>query len=317
MRRGQKLRRLFLSPNIGKNAERTSSVTGKNDIEQKRTNKFEGGVAMELTRRAMLGALGGLAVGGTVASVVGTSIAADPKTKRFEQINGDFGWKPHKLDPKECAAVAYDGYWHKGLGCAYGAFYAIVGLMGEKYGAPYNQFPFAMLEVGKGGISDWGTICGALLGPASAYALFWGRKERNAMVSELYRWYETAKLPIFNPGEAAKGVKGDLPTSVADSVLCHVSLSRWCFENKVEANSKARSERCGRLTADVTYKAVEIMNAKIDGTFKPALAAPQSVTTCGECHAKGKEADNMKSVMDCTPCHSGNEHLMNKFKDHP
>ena len=33
--------------------------------------------------------------------------------------------------------------------------------------------------------------------------------------------------------------------------------------------------------------------------------------------AKGKEADNMKSVMDCTPCHSGNEHLMNKFKDHP
>ena len=44
---------------------------------------------MELTRRAMLGALGGLAVGGTVASVVGTSIAADPKTKRFEQINGD------------------------------------------------------------------------------------------------------------------------------------------------------------------------------------------------------------------------------------
>lgn len=109
---------------------------------------------MELTRRAVLGALGGLAVGGTVASVVGTSIAADPKTKRFEQANGDFGWKPHKLDPKECAAVAYDGYWHKGLGCAYGAFYAIVGLMGEKYGAPYNQFPFAMLEVGKGGISD-------------------------------------------------------------------------------------------------------------------------------------------------------------------
>lgn len=30
---------------------------------------------MSLTRRAMLGTLGGLAVGGTVASVVGTSIA--------------------------------------------------------------------------------------------------------------------------------------------------------------------------------------------------------------------------------------------------
>ena len=96
---------------------------------------------MELTRRAILGALGGLAVGGTVASVVGTSIAADPKTKRFEQINGDFGWKPAKLDPKECAAVAYDGYWHKGLGCAYGAFYAIVGLMGEKIRRPVQSVP--------------------------------------------------------------------------------------------------------------------------------------------------------------------------------
>ena len=275
---------------------------------------------MDNSRRNCLCGLGGLAVGGAVAALVGTggSIAqAAAPAKRFEQVNGEFGWKPHKLDPKECAKVAYEGYWYKGYACGYGAFYSIIGLLGEKYGAPYNQFPFSMLEANKGGISDWGTICGALLGPASAYALFWGRKERNAMVSELYRWYETAKPPIFNPGEAAKGVKGDLPTSVADSVLCHVSLSRWCFENKVEANSKARSERCGRLTADVTYKAVEIMNAKIDGTFKPALAAPQSVTTCGECHAKGKEADNMKSVMDCTPCHSGNEHLMNKFKDHP
>ncbi|MFR4119392.1 MAG: hypothetical protein ACLT2T_11575, partial [Bilophila wadsworthia] len=75
MRRGQKLRRLFLSPNIGKNAERTSSVTGKTILSKKEQTSLQGGVAMELTRRAMLGALGGLAVGGTVATVVGTSIA--------------------------------------------------------------------------------------------------------------------------------------------------------------------------------------------------------------------------------------------------
>ena len=104
---------------------------------------------MELTRRAMLGALGGLAVGGTVASVVGTSIAADPKMKRFDQANGDFGWKPHKLDPNVCAPVAYEGYWHKGYACGYGTFYGIVGMMGEQYGAPYSQFPFTMLEANK------------------------------------------------------------------------------------------------------------------------------------------------------------------------
>lgn len=112
-------------------------------------------------------------------------------------------------------------------------------------------------------------------------------------------------------------MKGDLPTSAVDSVLCHVSLSQWCFENKAEANFKARSERYGYLIADVVYKVIEIMNAKIDGTFKPALAAPQSAVTCGEYHVKDKEADNTKSVVDCTSCHSGNEYLMNKFKDHP
>ena len=219
---------------------------------------------MELTRRAMLGALGGLAVGGTVASVVGTSIAADPKMKRFDQANGDFGWKPHKLDPNVCAPVAYEGYWHKGYACGYGTFYGIVGMMGEQYGAPYSQFPFTMLEANKAGVSGWGTICGALYGAAAAFALFWGRKDRDAMVSELFRWYETTKLPIYDPGDAAQGVKGPIPSNASDSVLCHISVSKWCYEHKMEESSKERSERCGRITADVTKKAIEIINAKIE-----------------------------------------------------
>ena len=294
-------------------------MTGKNDIERKRTNKFEGGVAMELTRRAMLGALGGLAVGGTVASVVGASIAADPKMKRFDQANGDFGWKPHKLDPNVCAPVAYEGYWHKGYACGYGTFYGIVGMMGEQYGAPYSQFPFTMLEANKAGVSGWGTICGALYGAAAAFALFWGRKDRDAMVSELFRWYETTKLPIYDPGDAAQGVKGPIPSNASDSVLCHISVSKWCYEHKMEESSKERSERCGRITADVTKKAIEIINAKIEKgkDWKGAFPKQQSVAYCGECHASGKQADIQKGKMDCTPCHSGNEHLMNKFKDHP
>ena len=190
---------------------------------------------MDNSRRNCLCGLGGLAVGGAVAALVGTgsSIAqAAAPTKRFEQVNGEFGWKPHKLDPKECAKVAYEGYWYKGYACGYGAFYSIIGVLGEKYGAPYNQFPFSMLEANKGGISDWGTICGALYGAAAAFALFWGRKERTPMVNELYRWYEVTKLPIYNPGELAQGVKGDLPNNASGSVLCHISVSKWCAANK-------------------------------------------------------------------------------------
>lgn len=67
--------------------------------------------------------------------------------------------------------------------------------LGEKYGLRAISSPLPCSKSSKGGISDWGTICGALLGPASAY-LFWGKKERNhAMVSELYRWYKRRNCP--------------------------------------------------------------------------------------------------------------------------
>lgn len=279
---------------------------------------------MDFNRRNLLCGLGGLAVGGMVCGMSCSSYAAEaekaPGGGRFAQVNGEFGWNPHKLDPAESQQIAYDGYWYKGYACGYGTFYGIVGVMGEKFGAPYNQFPFTMLEANKGGVSDWGTICGALYGAAAAFALFYPRKERNPMVNELFRWYETTALPIYNPGEAARGVKGKIPSNVADSPLCHLSVSKWCFENKIEATSKERSERCGRLTADVCKKAVEILNRKIEegNAFKCAYPMQKSVSYCGECHlTKGNEANWGKGVMDCTPCHSGGTAVADKFKNHP
>ncbi len=283
---------------------------------------------MDCDRRHLLCGLGGLAVGGVVAGIAAPGMAADaPKAAagaapsgRFAQVGGDFGWTPHKLDPAECEAIAYDGYWHKGYACGYGAFYSIIGVMGEKFGAPYNQFPFAMLEANKGGISDWGTVCGALYGAAAAFALFYGRKERGPMVDELFRWYEITALPIYNPGDKAQGVKGNIPSNVSDSVLCHLSVSKWCFQNKIEATSKERSERCGRLTADVSRKAIEILNAKIaqGKDFKSSIPMQKAVSYCGECHmTKGNEANWGKGIMDCTPCHSGGKAVSDKFKNHP
>ena len=101
---------------------------------------------MDFSRRAMLGAMGGLAVGGSLAAMTGNAIAAPAapemtggKDGLFNQQYGLFGWKPHKIDDIATAMdVAYKGYWYKGLGCGYGAFYSIVGTMANKYGAPYN-----------------------------------------------------------------------------------------------------------------------------------------------------------------------------------
>jgi len=279
----------------------------------------------KISRRQALGVVGGSLMAGAVAGgklvaggMTGQAHAAAPGTAaRFQFEEQPFSWQPHILDPEECAVAAYDGYWHKGFGCGYGVFYGIVGMMAEKYGAPYNQFPFSMLEVGKSGISGWATICGALLGGASAYALFWGRKERDPMVTELYRWYEQTAFPIFNPGTAAKGFAGDLPTSIAHSPLCHVSVSKWCYETGIAEKSKERSERCARITADVAKKAVEIMNAKQTGAFVVEHKTPESVEYCGSCHGAGKESPIVKGKMDCAPCHSGSEHTQDKYNNHP
>ena len=282
---------------------------------------------MDYSRRAMLSAMGGLVVGGSLAAMSGNVIAAPAaptmsagQDGHFGQMGGEFGWTPKKIDDIAAAsAVAYKGYWYKGYGCGYGVFYSILGTMAEKYGAPYNCFPFTMMEGFKGGMSDWGTICGALAGAAMAFAVFYPRKEATPMVNELFRWYEQTAFPIYNPGDAAQGVKGELPTSVAHSVLCHVSVSRWSYTTKIEANSTARSERCGRVTADVSRKAIEILNAKIDAdkAWKGALGKQESVKSCTTCHAKDEVADIQKGNMDCTPCHSGSAAMADKFNNHP
>lgn len=260
------------------------------------------------SRRSMLSIVG-CTVAGSLLAPYATAIAAP------EMPKGEL-WTPKKLDKAQCAPYAHEGYWSNGYGCCYGTFYSIVGVMGQKFGAPYNTFPFRMLEVGKSGISGWGTICGALLGAASALALFWGRKERDPMVDELFRWYEKTSLPIYDPGADSR-VKEAMPTSVSGSVLCHVSVDRWCFESGVPAKSEMRSERCARVTADVAMKAIEIMNAKIDGTFTPAFAKQDSLKYCSECHGDGKESPIHKGKMDCTPCHGGSVHVGDKFHNHP
>ncbi len=208
---------------------------------------------------------------------------------------------------------------HKGLGMRRTAhFSAIVGHMGQKYGAPYNQFPpLPCSKSARRQSSDWGTICGARCsGPASAYALFWEERTQRDGV-ELYRWYETAKRPIFNPrSRQGRERARSFPTSVADSVLCHVSWSRCASKNMVEANSKARSERCAASPPTHHLQGRrKIMNAKSTEPSSPLSLLRNPSPPAANVNAKGsRKADNKKSVMSCTTLPQRNEPLMNKSK---
>lgn len=193
--------------------------------------------------------------------------------------------------------------------------------MGEKYGSPYQEFPFSMMELGKSGIAEWGGTCGSLIGASAALALFWGRKERDPMVNELFRWYEVTALPIFQPAPGSAKVDKALPTSVGDSILCHISVSKWCTANKIPGASAERSERCARITADVAVKTAELMHAKMDGSFKPVLTKSEVYQSCTAegCHGGKKdkfERPYLKGQMDCTPCHTGSKGVQDKRKEH-
>ncbi len=84
------------------------------------------------------------------------------------------------------------------------------------------------------------------------------------------------------------------------------------------AFSKERSERCGRLTADVAKKTVELLNAIHEGTFVPAHPLDESTKQCKECHTKGSTLEDARGKMACWSCHSdkGATHI-EQIKIHP
>lgn len=89
-----------------------------------------------------------------------------------------------------------------------------------------------------------------------------------------------------------------LPTTVADSTLCHVSVTKFMDAAGVARATPERKARCGALTADVAKFTVELLNAQADGTFVSKYKPAAVVGACMSCHSTdshGKE--------NCTPCH--------------
>jgi len=212
-------------------------------------------------------------------------------------------WPYKKLDPERVAERGYAGYY-KGA-CCYGAFDAIVGHLQDQIGFPYTMMPTEMMVFGEGGVAGISSLCGALMGASSAIFLVAGGLEREKreqafpIIRELFTWYEREGLPNYRP----KDPKYEIKPSVAQSPLCHVSVSRWCRTTGFKSFSKERSERCGWLTASVAKYTVELLNGHAAAAFKPAhLLSPQT-QSCRGCHDQGGSLENSRGLMECASCH--------------
>lgn len=255
-------------------------------------------------RNAIKLAVGAVAAGGVGLATMTTAfkpeikVAAKPKNLKFKEIESD--WKYVPLDPARTAEIAYAEYPNGS--CMYGVFKSVISQLAKIVGEPFASFPTQMMKYGHGGVNGYGTICGALNGAAAALGLLVeDKKTRDALMLELFRMYEETPLPMYKPEEP--GMDFDPPKSVAKSVLCHASTTRWGKKAGYTISSKERKERCRRLTADIASEVVTILNNYHANAFMAHAHDNETVRTCNTCHSSEGKLGNISVSMDCNSCH--------------
>ena len=123
-----------------------------------------------------------------------------------------------------------------------------------------------------------------------------------SMVTEIVGEYSENTYPSYKPA-VTKKTDADLPTSISGSPLCHISVTKWCEASGFGSGSDERKERCGRLTAEVAGRAVEILNQNADGAFTAVFVNPETVTSCNNCHFDTGTVANVLTKSECTQCH--------------
>ena len=234
-----------------------------------------------LTRRDFLVGAGGAAAGLALAAS-GLGILT-PKAEGATIDLPDYPWTEYFDKPLDVERVRALGaeYYGQGLGCAEGAFRALL----EELGEPFSFVPPQIMNFGKGGVVAWGTLCGALNGACAAVSLVYGGQPMTMIVNELMSWYSATPLPL------------DLEhRSVAGNPLCHASIANWCKVSGKKASE--RGPRCKALTGDVAAQAALYMNQLQAGTVVPVVAMSDETKACYDCHVWGF-ADASFGKLDC------------------
>jgi hypothetical protein len=244
---------------------------------------------------------------GSFGAATGIGLAGGAALGRPEpllaQATHPFGYPEGGLDVERTRQEGYEGFKGKVIpdgtrhgGCAFGTFNAIIGQLSEVVGAPYTTIPRQMMDWAGAGVVGFGTLCGTLNGAAAAIGLISSGQDARNFISDLMTWYSVTPLPTNRLAPT-----GDLPQSVAESNLCHVSLTHWSRSSGFASGSPERAERCARVSGDVAAKAVELLN---DGAL--GLQVPSEKTVCRTCHYMGPNYEMGQFThgeMNCLTCH--------------
>ena len=178
-----------------------------------------------------------------------------------------------ELDLDKVEQVAYEGYFENG--CCYGVAKGLLAELCDKVGFPYTMIPPEMFANGKEGYTA-GTLCGALGGAAGVIGLCCAPDDARAITKELFAWYTSTPLPIYQP-------EGDAPVqTISSTVNCVDSVSEFMTEASVERADPIRKRRCGGVSGDVARKTAELLNIHYGFMEAPAAAAPETELAANE-----------------------------------
>ncbi|WP_298444255.1 cytochrome C [uncultured Ferrimonas sp.] len=223
-----------------------------------------------------------------------------------------------QLDP---AAVARKAFL-AGKGCMNEVFSSIVESLAETAGNDQQQWaniPTAMARYGWAGILGEGTTCGNInatgmfLNMVKVPGFNGDKAVSTSLMSKIGNYYEQTPLP--NNDEAfLKAALGDDYSdtwfaenvgeqTVAESMLCHASLTTWAKHNGKVMSEKG--PRCTLLSASIAYFIVQTLNQALAGELDPDTLpqATSNTATCQSCHSTSFRPAMVKTNMECDTCH--------------
>ena len=262
---------------------------------------------------------------GTVVGAAGlTGLGINKYASEAEAAGSAIPWpyptnSADQPNPEAVARKAFEIYFG-GRGCAeavWGCFVETLAANPANAGT-WATLPNNIFRFGGGGIAGWGTICGTLNGAAAILGMLVSTgAHRVTLTDAIFQYYAKTALPTNNAYLSTQGQLGSLgawtpatlpqnnvPTSVADSPLCHSSLVQWTMATGIKDASPGQKDRCGKASFDVAYKLTELLNAYFAAITASATPAPgavaldPSVTACRTCHVTYTGAR-----MGCTSCH--------------
>ena len=178
-----------------------------------------------------------------------------------------------EFDLDRVEQLAYESFYENG--CCYAVSNALLTELKEKVGFPYTAIPAEMFVNGKTGYGA-SSLCGSLGGAAAIIGLMCAPDDSSAITKELFNWYTSTNLPIYQPE-----IQAETPT-IAKTVNCADSVTLFMQAAGItEMSDPRRLARCGGVSGDVARKTAELLNIHF-GYMEAAPEEPAAEETLAD-----------------------------------